>query len=142
MFKRLIEACPSGPSIQTVSVKKSNTLNYPNSIPKIFAICQKYLIKFLSKYPSKNPNTLNYLVLCSKKTQVFAFGYVSKKHRNFLRHIQNFMDTIWQIFGQFKVFGFLHRYCLDTILGHRKLKNEQLDHVDRLLISMHTEQRF
>jgi hypothetical protein len=30
-------ACPYGPSIQTVSVKKSNTLNYPN----ILAMCQK-----------------------------------------------------------------------------------------------------
>ena len=40
IFKRLI-ACPSGQSIQTVSVKKSNTFNYPNSIRKILAMCQK-----------------------------------------------------------------------------------------------------
>ena len=37
---RLI-VCPSGPSIQTVSVNKSNTLNYANSIGKILAMSQK-----------------------------------------------------------------------------------------------------
>ena len=28
---------------------------------------------------------------------------------------------------------FFHGYCLDSILGHRKMKIEKLDHMDRLL---------
>ena len=32
------------------------------------------------------------------------------------------------------MFGFLLRYCLDTILGHRKMKNEKIEHLDRLYV--------
>ena len=37
LIYNVLLACPSGPSIQTVSMKKPNTLNYPNSIRKILA---------------------------------------------------------------------------------------------------------
>jgi hypothetical protein len=50
------------------SIREKNQT--PWTIQKILAMCQKIfnqtVVKFF-KYPWKNTNTLNYLVLCSKK---------------------------------------------------------------------------
>jgi hypothetical protein len=49
----------------------------------------------------------------------WGFGYVFKKHRKFLGHSQNITDTIWIVLGLY----FFHGYFMDSILGHRKIKN-------------------
>ena len=61
-----------------------------------------------------------------EKTQVFGFGYVFKK---ILGHSQNFTDTIWIVLA---LYFFSRILNMDAILGHRKMKKGQLDHMDKL----------
>ena len=53
-------------------------------------------------------------IVSVKKTKVFGFGYVFKKHEKIWGHSQNFTDTIWIVQGVF---------FTDIILGHWKMKN-------------------
>ena len=62
----------------------------------------------------------------------------SKKHKFldlFSKNIEKCQDKVkilWILFGQFRDSVFFSGYSLDTILGHRKMKSGQLDHLDRL----------
>ena len=58
---------------------------------------------------------------------------LSKKHKflnlaMFSKNIEKFWDTIWIVLGLY----FFHGFYLDSILGHRKMKSGQLEHLDRL----------
>ena len=84
------------------SIREKNQT--PSTIRKILAMCQKifnfFFFKFF-KYPWKNPNNLNYPVLCMK---IFLW---SKKHKlldlaMFSKNIENFWDIakiVWILFG-------------------------------------------
>ena len=58
------------------------------------------------QYPWKNPNTLNYPILCSKKYKYENIFFEVKNTSSwiwlcfqFLGHSQNFTDTIWIVLG-------------------------------------------
>ena len=102
----ILIACPCGPSIQTVSVKKTKHLEL--SI-KFWLCVKKYLIKFLSNFSSicekiQTPWTIQFYVV---KIQVWKYFYEVKNtsfgiwlcFQKTLGHSQNFTDTIWIVQG-------------------------------------------
>ena len=103
----ILIACPSAPSIQTVSVKKTKHLELSE---KIWLCVKKYLIKFLSNFSSirekiQTPWTIRFYVVKNTSMKIFLW---SKKHkfldlamfsRSILGHSQNFTDTILIVQG-------------------------------------------
>ena len=85
--KRLL-ACPCGPSIQTVSVKKTKHLELSE---KFWLCVKKYLIKFLSNFSSirkKNLNTLNsQLIACPSGPTIQTVSVKKTKHLELLFYL-------------------------------------------------------
>ena len=81
------------------------------------------------KYPQKNLDSSRYLVFFTDSSGCLVFFMGTFRTLLFSTHSQNFLDTIWIVQGVW----FFHGYCLDSILGHRKMKCGQFEHLDRLL---------